>query len=111
MEAKKNLAEELVAQFHGMEAARAERERFGSVFSRHEVPEEMAEMGLSGEPMTVVDALFKTGLYPSRKEIRRLVEQGAVRLSGERVGPEQILGSESVGSILQVGRRQFFRIV
>ncbi|MDR3316916.1 MAG: tyrosine--tRNA ligase [Puniceicoccales bacterium] len=113
MEAKKLLAAELVARFHGEVAAGAEREYFEKVFSSRETPEEMEEIDLRRLPAgaaSIVDVLALDGEFSSKNEIRRLIEQGAVRLNGERVGLADELPQNLSGSVLQVGRRRFFRL-
>jgi tyrosyl-tRNA synthetase len=114
MEAKKRLAAALVAQFHGDGAAVHAREEFEKVFSRGELPDEMVRIVLQNfgeESVDVVDLLAAAGAFPSRNEIRRLLEQGAVQLDGTRVVVGQKITVRSAsGQVLQVGKRQFFRL-
>ncbi|MDR3117571.1 MAG: tyrosine--tRNA ligase [Puniceicoccales bacterium] len=113
MEAKKRLASALVAQFHGEEAATHAREEFERVFSRGEVAEERVRIALEGlgDSVDAVELLAASGAFPSRNEIRRLLEQGAVRLDGVRVTPGQKIEVRSAtGQVLQVGKRQFFQL-
>jgi tyrosyl-tRNA synthetase len=113
MEAKKRLASALVAQFHGEEAAAHAREEFERVFSRGELPEERVRIVLAGfeDPVDVMELLAASGAFPSRNEIRRLLEQGAVRLDGARVVVGQkVTVRAAAGQVLQVGKRQFFQL-
>jgi tyrosyl-tRNA synthetase len=63
--------------------------------------------------LTVIDALAATGLFPSKKEIRRLVEQGAVRLNGEKfTDPAGTLPAPAPAeTIIQAGKRTFVKFV
>jgi tyrosyl-tRNA synthetase len=117
MEAKKQLAAHLVARFHGSETAQHEREQFEKVFSRREVRDDMSEYfvsalfpGAQAEP-ALADLLAATGQFPSKKEIRRLIEQGAVRVNGAKVAvPAQRLARPYAGTVIQVGKRSFFKL-
>ncbi|MDR0678988.1 MAG: tyrosine--tRNA ligase [Puniceicoccales bacterium] len=110
MEAKKRLAGEIVKIFHGAESAVAERRRFENVFSDHGLPEELDTIALRSAPADPVELLFASGKFPSKKEIRRLWEQGALRIGGRRLEPGQKIEEKDRGSVLQVGRREFFRL-
>ncbi|MDR2862803.1 MAG: tyrosine--tRNA ligase [Puniceicoccales bacterium] len=117
MEAKKRLASELVARFHGAAAAAHEREQFEKVFSRREVRDDMPEFSWEklfpgGNEVALVDVLAATGLFPSKKEIRRLVEQGAVRVNDEKAGdPTAKLSRPAAPVVIQAGKRTFTRFV
>jgi tyrosyl-tRNA synthetase len=118
MEAKKQLAAALTARFHGAEAGAREREQFEKVFSRKEVRDDIPEYSLAAvvpgkAAPTLIDALAATGLFPSKKEIRRLVEQGAVRLNGEKfTDPAGTLPDPAPAeSIVQAGKRTFVKFV
>ncbi|MDR2667986.1 MAG: tyrosine--tRNA ligase [Puniceicoccales bacterium] len=113
MEAKKQLATKLTAIFYGKEVADGERKRFEAVFSGHEIPDEMDEIDLSQletDPIDAVDAIHATCKFTSKNEIRRLIEQGAVKIDGQKIDIRRRIGSENSGSVLQIGRRYFFRI-
>jgi tyrosyl-tRNA synthetase len=108
MAAKKDLARRLVARFYGNDVAEKEREEFECVFSRNELPAEMAEIVLPTGRALLIDALVLCGAFRGKNEIRRLLEQGAVRVNKERVSdPEHVL---LAGSVIQVGKKQFFSV-
>jgi tyrosyl-tRNA synthetase len=113
MEAKKRLAVALVARFVGDEAAQAERTRFETVFSEHEIPDSVDDLfvgkAIDGI-VNLVDVLSTTGTFASKNEIRRLFAQGGVRLNGEQLKSAEIHVENCCGKILQIGRRQFFRL-
>ncbi len=109
MEAKKQLAWELVDCYHGSQAADAAAGRFERVHQRRELPEEMPEMPLD-EPMAIPELLVVAGLCDSKSEARRLVQQGGVRIDGELVESiDQIVAPGE--KVLQAGRRRFVRLV
>lgn len=115
MEMKKQLAVQLVTLFHSLEAAAYERQEFESVFSKGNVPEAMPEfsqeqLSTAGK-LILADVMALTGLYPSKKEIRRLIEQGAVKVDGQKVeDPQFLIEIQASGVVIQAGKRSFFKI-
>jgi len=107
METKKLLARTIVTEFHGAEAALAAQEGFERTVQRKEMPDDIPEFAVeSGEAL--LDAVVRAGLAPSRREARRLFEQGAVSVNGEIAD----LGSLArTGSVVQVGKRRWLRLV
>ena len=116
-EAKKRLAYAIVRSFHGEEEAERARTHFERVFEERELPEEMPEVRLPPELLAedgtvgIVDLVFATGLVGSRSEARRLVEQGGVRLDGERVTSVRARVPFRPPMVLRLGRRRFVRII
>jgi tyrosyl-tRNA synthetase len=110
MGAKKSLAEEIVARYHGAESARTARERFESIVQRGEVPTEMP--GLSaGEWKTVSDALLAAGFSTSRREAERLVAGGGVKIDGVPVEDARQPWTAQKPVVLSVGTRRFVRVL
>jgi len=110
MEAKKKLAWEIVSIFDGDEAAGKAAARFARVHQQRQLPQEMPTHMLAG-PTNVVEIIHAAGFTPSKSQARRLVQQGAVKLDGERVtGIETEITVEGE-KILQVGKRRFLRLV
>ena len=107
MEAKKRLAGLITARFHDAEQAAAARQHFEQVFSRKELPEEM-ETYRAEKPGKLSYLLVSAGLAKGMNEARRLIDQGAVRLDGEKVAGDIMF--EPRACVLQVGRRQFRKI-
>ncbi len=117
MAAKKKLACLLVAMFYGMEAGRAELENFEKVFSKNEIPESMSEfhwdsLSSGKDDETLVNLISATSIFPSKKEIRRLIEQGAIKMDSQKVGdPFLSLQRPEKPIVIQAGKRVFFRIL
>lgn len=112
MEAKKALAEELTARFHGADVARRAREEFERVFSARQAPEAMEEVTLAweGDQMDLPNLLYRTGLSGSISEARRLIQQGGVQVDGRRVTDVRTT-LPSGRYVLQAGKRRFVRVV
>lgn len=109
MSAKKKLAGIMVTRFHGEEAAKAALENFEKVFSKKELPTDMPEFKADdGALLSAI--IFAAGAAQSKNKARGLIEQGAVRLKGEKVPQDGPLHFET-GDVLQVGKRHFFKLV
>ena len=109
MAAKKKLAGLLVTRFHGEAAAKAALENFEKVFSKKELPTDMPEFKPeAGALLSAV--IFAAGAVPSKNKARGLIDQGAVRLKGEKVTQYGPLSFEN-GDVLQIGKRHFFKLV
>ena len=109
MEAKKKLALEITDIYHDPEAAKAAAEHFEVVHQKRDIPEDMPTFTLDG-PQTIVDVMVAARVAGTKSEARRLVEQGGVRLDGERVD-SITYEVPSRDTVLQVGRRKFVRLV
>lgn len=109
MAAKKKLASLLVTRFHGETAAQNALENFEKVFSKKELPTDMPEFKPE-EGALLSAVIFASGAAQSKNKARGLIEQGAVRLKGEKVSADTPLVFEN-GDVLQVGKRHFFKLV
>jgi tyrosyl-tRNA synthetase len=111
--AKSELAKEIVARYHGLEAARAAEEQFELVHKRREVPDDVEERMVSREAGADAVPLAKTlaqlGLAASGSEARRLIAQGGVSVEGERVSDPNAKLSPGV-HLVKVGKRKFIRV-
>jgi tyrosyl-tRNA synthetase len=107
-DAKMRLAWEIVDALHGSAAADAAQEHFRTVFQKRELPEDMPLRELDG-PVNIVDLIFEAGMARSKSDARRLIQQGAVRLDGERVTDVKRL-IEPCEAVLRVGKRRFLRL-
>ena len=109
---KVQLAQELVARFHGSSASVAAREDFESRFQRNGIPDEMPEVALLGgeEGVGIAAVLKQSGLTASTSEALRMIDQGGVRLNGERVVDKGLVLRAGDGGVVQVGKRKFARV-
>jgi tyrosyl-tRNA synthetase len=111
--AKSELAKEIVARYHGADAARLAEEQFELVHKRREVPEEVEEKAVArdagAEAVPLAKTLAQLGLAASGSEARRLIAQGGVSVEGERVSDPNAKLSPGV-YLLKVGKRKFTRV-
>lgn len=106
MAEKKRLARTIVREMWGAEAARAAEEHFERTVQQKEAPEDMPVATIDGQ-VALLDVLVRAGVAPSKREGRRLFEQGAVAVDGEVVGIET---PARPGTTVQVGKRRWLRI-
>jgi tyrosyl-tRNA synthetase len=112
---KMALARELVARFHNAADADEAETEFQRVFRAGGLPDDIAEpvVHISDQDngaMWIVPLLVQSQLAASNSEARRLIQQGAVRVDGERVSDVNLQLPAHASHLLQVGRRRFARI-
>lgn len=107
---KMKLAREIVAIFHGDEAAALAEEHFTTVFQKRELPPDMPEHSLS-ERINIVDLMHTAGMVDSKREARRLIQQQGVKLDGVVVDSVDTVVEPGQAEILQVGRRKFVHLI
>ncbi|UOD50159.1 tyrosine--tRNA ligase [Orrella daihaiensis] len=108
-DAKVMLAIEVVDRFHGAGAGQKALETFEARFRDGAIPEDMPEVTIAEPEIGVLKALRQAGLVSSGSEAQRNIEQGGVRIDGEKVSDKGLtLGSGTY--VLQVGKRKFARV-
>ncbi|HBR24107.1 MAG TPA: tyrosine--tRNA ligase, partial [Firmicutes bacterium] len=110
MEAKKRLAWEIVAQYHGAEEAQEAAERFAQVVQRKEQPDEMPVVRLAPSPVDAVTLLCQCNLVSSKSEGRRLIEQGGLNVDGLRITDPNQAVVPIAGMIIKAGKRKYARL-
>ncbi|HEV7204517.1 MAG TPA: tyrosine--tRNA ligase [Jatrophihabitans sp.] len=112
--AKRRMAREVVALYHGADAATAAEERFDAVFKRKEIPTDVPEFALpDGDPLHLPAVLTAGGLAPSSSAARRDIDAGAVRIDGVVVAPKNYDHARAAltGVVLSSGKRRLVRLV
>jgi tyrosyl-tRNA synthetase len=111
-ESKMNLSEAIVRLYHGADKGRAAREHFERTVVRKEMPESVPEHVLKdgSSDVSLAKLLVMTGLAGSSREAQRLVEQGAIKVDGERAADARRVEKSWHGKVLQRGNHQFVRI-
>lgn len=109
---KVRLAKEMVARFHGKDAAGQAAEEFSNIFKAGGLPDDIEEKDIicEGESLSVTVTVARAGLAPSNSEARRLIQQGGVSVDGTKVtdvNTELAAGKEY---LIQVGKRRFARV-
>ena len=112
-DAKVALATAIVALYHGAEPARAAREHFDKTVVNKELPDEMPSFAVSADDAgaTLAKMLVLVGFAQSNRDAQRLVQQGAVKVDGERIDDPRRIEKPWRGKVLQKGNHQFVKLV
>lgn len=108
-DAKVLLAQELVRRFHSAAAADLALEHFNAQFRDGAIPENIPEVTVGAAPMGILRVLREAGLCTSSSEAQRNVEQGGVRVDGDRIS-DKALQLPAGTYVMQVGKRKFARV-
>lgn len=106
---KADLGHDLVKRFHGPEAADEARVEFDRMFRSGGVPDEI-ETQLVPAGLRLFAVLADYGLAASRAEARRLIQQGAVSIDGDKVRDPHTSLEEGTQCLLKVGKRRFLQV-
>ncbi len=109
MDRKKQLAREIVTQFHSAADAAAAEEEWVRRFSKRERPTDIPAFTIDA-PMSVVELMKAAGLASSTSEARRLIDGGGVRANDERVSDYNHQIAPEPPTVVQVGRRKFIEV-
>jgi tyrosyl-tRNA synthetase len=109
---KVGFAQEIVARFHSNRDAEAALLDFEARFRRGAIPDHMLEKILHAEKdgLPIAQLLKQAGLTASTTEALRLIEQGGIKLNGEKVSDKTIKLSPGQTAIVQVGKRKFAKV-
>jgi len=108
---KVRFAQEIVARFHSTAAAELALADFEARFQKGAIPDDLPEVSLQcqGGELAIAQMLKQAGLVASTSEALRMIDQGGVRLDGEKVSDKGLkLGAGVV--VAQVGKRKFARV-
>ena len=113
MDVKADLAERIITDYHGADAATAAREEFNRVFRKREIPEdiETKEVSSASGPLRVTKLLASVNLASSNAEAQRLVESGVVRINDERITDPKAEISKPGEYLFKVGKRRFLKLI
>lgn len=109
--AKVQVAMQIVDKYHPEGSGKAAFEEFERIFKNKELPDVIEEMEIEAEgEVFVADVLVLSGLAPSKKESRRLIDQGGVYIEGEKVSDVMAKVILEEFKLFKVGKRRFLRI-
>jgi tyrosyl-tRNA synthetase len=109
---KVSLGQEIVARFHGQQAAISALENFEARFQRGAMPDDMAEIELvsAGEGLAIANLLKMAGLVETTSEALRMIKQGAVKIDGEKIEDQKLAIAGATEHVYQVGKRKFAKV-
>ena len=109
-EAKRALAREIVAEYHGAEAAARAEAHFDRLFVERRAPDEMDELLVEGAGPVHLPAVLAQAFGVSRSEARRLIAQGGVRIDDVVVSEADVPADALDGRVLRAGKRRYVRL-
>ncbi|HNH23933.1 MAG TPA: S4 domain-containing protein, partial [Accumulibacter sp.] len=111
-DAKVLLAQEIVERFHGAIAAERALTDFEARFRHGAIPENLPEVHIDGseQTITVAQAMKQAGLTSSTSEAWRMIDQGGVRIDGQKVTDRHVSLARHSSVVIQVGKRKFARV-
>jgi tyrosyl-tRNA synthetase len=105
------LAQEIVQRFHSRQAAEDALADFEARFKQGAIPDDIETVTIACDSaMGIAQVLKQAGLTDSTSEALRMIEQGGVRLDGEKVSDRALVLNAGVTIVLQVGKRKFARV-
>ena len=109
---KFELARELVGRFHDEAAAIKANEAFIKRHRDNEIPDDVEALTVQSQDgrLGLAQLLRQAQLVPSNSEGMRMIQQGAVRIDGERIEDRKLEISAGTTHIYQVGKRRFARV-
>ena len=107
-DAKRLLARALVELYYDKDSALKAEQHFDQVIVNKDNPDDMSEYILD-DNMNIIDVLHNSELVGSKSEARRLLNQGAIRIDGERVSDMELILSKGTEYIIKVGKRRFLK--
>jgi len=111
-EIKVRFAKEIVARFHDRSAAEAALEDFESRFRDGGVPQDLPEQVIEvpADGAVIGQILKSSGVCPSTSDALRMIEQGGVRVNGDKVSDKGLKLRAGSTYVLQVGKRKFAKV-
>jgi tyrosyl-tRNA synthetase len=109
---KIELAKEIVARFHSVSAAEEALARFNARFRDKALPTDLVPqvIAVDAAGLKLANVLKEAGLVPSTSEGNRKIDEGAVRIDGERVTDRGLVLTAGSEHVFQVGPRRFARL-
>ena len=108
---KVELAKAIIGDLHSEQAADKAEEEFNRRFVKKEMPDEIEEKTVSAGRHALAELLVDAGLAASRKEAKRLIEQGGVKINGEKASAAAAeVDVSGDGVLLQVGKLKFMKV-
>lgn len=109
---KMRLAREIVTIYHSVEEAKAAEKNFIQLFQKKELPEDIPTHTIPAKEITIIEAIFQSGIEGSKSQIKRLIEQGGVKVDQETIKDKDYTFTPTKKPIIvQVGKRKFVKFV
>lgn len=110
---KVEFAKEIVARFHNNEAAQQAEQNFVQRFQQHAIPQDLQEINVSADgsgELPMANLLKQAGLVASTSDAYRMIDQGAVKIDGEKVSDASLKISQGTSHVYQVGKKRVAKV-
>ena len=107
---KRDLARGLVMSYYDEKTSLLAQDHFDRVIVNKDAPDEVEKYKISNK-LTIVELLYHSGLVTSKSESKRLINQGAVKIDGEKILSLEMVLSPNENKIIKVGKRKFLKII
>ena len=109
---KVGFAQEIVARFHNKAAAEAALADFEARFRQGALPEDMPEVSIpaTAGSLPIANVIKEAGLTATTSEALRMIQQGGVKLDGEKISDKALQLAAGASVVLQIGKRKFARV-
>jgi tyrosyl-tRNA synthetase len=106
------LAEEIITRFHDANAAASAQQDFIKRFQKGAIPDDLTEVTIQSEQgeLGIASLLKQAGLTSSTSESFRMIQQGAVKLDGQKVEDRFLRVTKNTTLVAQVGKRKFAKV-
>ncbi|HKU66285.1 MAG TPA: tyrosine--tRNA ligase [Candidatus Baltobacteraceae bacterium] len=111
MDEKKRIAEDIVARYHGRDAAKAARDYFERTVQRRELPTDNIPEIRLGQARKVSQLIVAAGFAESKRAAERLISGNGVKVDGILVGDPNAQWTAAEPAVLSVGSRKFVRVL
>ncbi len=109
-QAKAVLGRMIVAHFYGDIASEAAAAHFDRVFSQKQMPDEIPQITITGEPAVAAKLLVRCGLVESGGQAKRMIQQGAVSIDGAKIDDPNQTIEPKTGMVVRVGKLKFVKL-
>jgi tyrosyl-tRNA synthetase len=108
---KVGLAKSIISDLHSQQAGDKAEEEFNRRFVKKEIPDEIEEKRVTAGRHNLAQLLVDVGLAASKKEARRLIEQGGVKINSEKASASSAeIEIPNDGVLIQVGKLKFLKV-
>lgn len=109
---KMDFAKEIITRFHDKAAAEHAHADFIARFQKNEIPTDLTELVLTAENarMSICQLLKAANLVASTSEAMRMIDQGAVKVDGEKLVDKSLTIAKGKSHIFQVGKRRYAKV-
>ena len=108
---KRELAFELVKLYYDEAAAVNARDEFDKIFIKKEIPDDIQEIHITDNDKKLIDIIFENNLAESKSNARRLIEQGAVSINGDKINDVNFTLTESGEFVIKAGKKKFLKVI